>query len=185
MVESAAGIVPTGHSERAAQEPTTGGMTTLGGSSVALAVVVAAACGQAPRQAATSVPAADVVPVYQEPRHRLVFDSPLVRVLDVRLPPGYNRLPCLRRPHGRDSCPRRPNLDPNRRRGAPSPVATPQATPYVFDTGRRPCPTRTAWRMRTRFQCTTLWPSGWRDPGRHVLRNDGSARIVSYGIDWR
>ena len=29
-----------------------------------------------------------VVPVHQEPRHRLVFDSPGTRMLDVQIPPG-------------------------------------------------------------------------------------------------
>jgi quercetin dioxygenase-like cupin family protein len=33
-----------------------------------------------------------VVPVHQEPRHRLVFDSPGTRVLDVQIPPGDTTL---------------------------------------------------------------------------------------------
>lgn len=33
-----------------------------------------------------------VVPVHQEPRHRLVFDSPGTRILDVQIPPGDTTL---------------------------------------------------------------------------------------------
>ena len=45
------------------------------------------ACASPSPDAAPS-PDAHVVPVYEEPAHRLVFESPLVRVMDVRLPPG-------------------------------------------------------------------------------------------------
>src|SRR5687767_9098476 len=33
-----------------------------------------------------------VVPVHQEPRHRLVFDSPGTKILDVQIPPGDTTL---------------------------------------------------------------------------------------------
>jgi quercetin dioxygenase-like cupin family protein len=33
-----------------------------------------------------------IVPVHEEPRHRLVFDSPVVRVLDIQIPPGDTTL---------------------------------------------------------------------------------------------
>ena len=33
-----------------------------------------------------------VVPVHEEPRHRLVFDSPVARVLDIQIPPGDTTL---------------------------------------------------------------------------------------------
>ena len=33
-----------------------------------------------------------VVPVHQEPRHRLVFDSPGTRILDIQIPPGDTTL---------------------------------------------------------------------------------------------
>jgi hypothetical protein len=33
-----------------------------------------------------------VVPVHQEPRHRLVFDSPMTRILDIQIPPGDTTL---------------------------------------------------------------------------------------------
>src|SRR5687767_455364 len=33
-----------------------------------------------------------VVPVHQEPRHHLVFDSPGTRILDVQIPPGETTL---------------------------------------------------------------------------------------------
>lgn len=33
-----------------------------------------------------------VVPVHEEPRHRLVFDSPLTKILDIQIPPGDTTL---------------------------------------------------------------------------------------------
>jgi hypothetical protein len=33
-----------------------------------------------------------VVPVHQEPRHRLVFDAPMTRILDIQIPPGDTTL---------------------------------------------------------------------------------------------
>ena len=33
-----------------------------------------------------------VVPVHQEPRHHLVFDSDAIRVLDIQIPPGDTTL---------------------------------------------------------------------------------------------
>jgi quercetin dioxygenase-like cupin family protein len=37
-------------------------------------------------------PADKVVPVHEEPRHRLIFDSPGTRILDVNIPPGDTTL---------------------------------------------------------------------------------------------
>jgi quercetin dioxygenase-like cupin family protein len=42
--------------------------------------------------AATSGQNDAVVPVHQEPRHRMVFDSPGTRILDVQIPPGDTTL---------------------------------------------------------------------------------------------
>ena len=33
-----------------------------------------------------------VVPVHQEPRHRLVFDNPVTKILDIQIPPGATTL---------------------------------------------------------------------------------------------
>ena len=52
------------------------------------ALVAVMACGHAPQPAPSNALAGDAVPVYEEPNHRLVFQSPLVRVLDVRLHAG-------------------------------------------------------------------------------------------------
>ncbi|HEX5574453.1 MAG TPA: hypothetical protein VFX42_01165 [Gemmatimonadales bacterium] len=56
-------------------------------SSFALVLLGVAACGPAAPQP-TANPTGRDVPVYQEPMHRLEFQSPLVRVLDVRVPAG-------------------------------------------------------------------------------------------------
>lgn len=51
-------------------------MTALGGLAVGL----------------NAQPADKVVPLHEEPRHRLVFDSPGTRILDVNIPPGDTTL---------------------------------------------------------------------------------------------
>ena len=53
-----------------------------------LFAAIALACGHPSPAPAPATPSADAVPVYQEPRHRLVYRSPLVRVLEVRIPAG-------------------------------------------------------------------------------------------------
>jgi hypothetical protein len=102
--------------------------------SVAPAILVTViACGQAPRPATSSVPAGDVVPVYQEPMHRLVFSSSLVRVLDVQIPPGETtgyHLHADRMVGIAVQDTRKWTQAPG---APPSPVAAAEATPYVFD----------------------------------------------------
>ena len=102
--------------------------------SVAPAILVAViACGQAPRQATSNVPAGDIVPVYQEPRHRLVFSSRLVRVLDVRIPAGETTGYHVH-VDGMVGIAVRDTRKWTQARGAPpSAVATAEATPYVFE----------------------------------------------------
>jgi len=100
---------------------------------VALALVALLACGQAPRRATSDTPAPHAVPVYREPKHRLVFQNALARVLDVRIGPG-------------DTTAYHIHADPMvgiavqdariRIQGPGSTVgavALPRATPYVFD----------------------------------------------------
>jgi hypothetical protein len=100
---------------------------------VALVLVAVLACGQAPRQAVSDAPAPAAVPVYREPMHRLVFQSTLVRVLDVRIRPG-------------DTTAYHVHADPMvgiavqdariRIQGPGSPlgaISSLKATPYVFD----------------------------------------------------
>jgi hypothetical protein len=100
--------------------------------SVALLLLSVVACGQPARQPVAE-PARLDVPVYQEPRHRLVFQSPLVRVLEVRIPAGdttayhvhANRLIGVAVQDARTWA---------QVKGAPpSEVKPAPATPYVFD----------------------------------------------------
>ncbi len=58
---------------------------------VALAAVVLVAAALAPASLAGQ-PDGPVVPVHQEPRHHLVFDTPGTRILDVQVPPGDTTL---------------------------------------------------------------------------------------------
>ncbi|MGH9202361.1 MAG: hypothetical protein ACRD2A_14125 [Vicinamibacterales bacterium] len=51
---------------------------------IATAGVLAAGAGTQPTE--------KIVPVHEEPRHRLVFDSPGTRILDVNVPPGDTTL---------------------------------------------------------------------------------------------
>lgn len=61
-------------------------MSKLKGS-VALLLLGVAACGHPGGKPAAQPSEADV-PVYKEPRHRLLYHSSLIRVLDVRMPAG-------------------------------------------------------------------------------------------------
>jgi hypothetical protein len=56
---------------------------------VAVVAMLVMAAGVAARVVQQEEP---VVPVHQEPRHRLVFDSPTTRILDVQIPPGDTTL---------------------------------------------------------------------------------------------
>jgi hypothetical protein len=100
--------------------------------SYALFLLGVAACGHAAPQPTANAAGRDV-PVYQEPMHRLVFQSPLVRVLDVRVSAGdttayhvhANRLVGVAVQDVRTW---------SQVKGAPpSPVKPAPATPYVFD----------------------------------------------------
>ena len=100
---------------------------------VALALVAVLACGQAPRQAASDTPAPRAVPVYQEPGAPTGIPECLGSGAGrAHWSRGYDGISHSRRPHGRDSRP-----DARIRIQAPgSPVgavASPRATPYVFD----------------------------------------------------
>jgi quercetin dioxygenase-like cupin family protein len=98
-----------------------------------LLLLAAMACGHAPRQAAPGVVAGDVVPVYREPMHREVFHSPLVRVLDVHIPPGDTTA------YHRHDAPlvgiavQDARIRSQLAGAPPGPVSALQATPYVFD----------------------------------------------------
>jgi quercetin dioxygenase-like cupin family protein len=103
------------------------------GGSVVLFLLGAVACGHAAQQPTAEPSVGPDVPVYQEPRHRLVFQSFLVRVLDVRIPAGdttayhvhASRLIGIAVQDARTW---------SQVKGAPpSAVKPPPATPYVFD----------------------------------------------------
>jgi hypothetical protein len=230
--------------------------------SVAPLLLAVMACGHAPQQAAPNVAAGEVVPVYQEPRHRLVFRSPLVRVLDVRLPPGDTTAYHVHAARLVGIAVQEARIWTQLLGAPPSPVAVPQAIPYVFENWSQSLPYthRVAnvdtlplhyvvaeWLARsgpevpalpdgpsrrllkqgrtTRVYEITLTPGAATDahthagPGltvlatagalaeegspqarggtgagswswrealhRHVLRNDGSTRLIIYEIDWR
>ena len=60
------------------------------GKTVSVVAVIAAVGGLA--VGLDSQPAEKIVPVHEEPRHRLVFDSPGTRILDINVPPGDTTL---------------------------------------------------------------------------------------------
>jgi quercetin dioxygenase-like cupin family protein len=116
---------------REAGRPFARAMTSRRGA-VALALLAAAACGHAPRQGAPGV-AAEVVPVYREPMHREVFHSPLVRVLDVRIPPGDTTAYHLHAAPLVGIAVQDARIWSQLAGAPPGPVSALQATPYVFD----------------------------------------------------
>ena len=71
--------------------------------------------------------------MYQEPRHRLVFQSPLVRVLDVRLPPGDTTAYHIHAARMVGVAVQGPRVWSQAPGAPPGPIATPEAAPYVFD----------------------------------------------------
>jgi quercetin dioxygenase-like cupin family protein len=97
------------------------------------------ACGQAgpPAEAARKP---EVVAVYEEPRHRVLYQNPLVWVVELHLPPGdttawhYHPVPLvgIAVQGGRF-------LDQDRG-GSPRPISPPSAAPYVFDNWSRTIP---------------------------------------------
>ena len=150
---------------------------------VALALVAVLACSQAPRQAASDTPAPRAVPVYREPRHRLVFQNALARVLDVRIGPG-------------DTTAYHIHADPMvgiaiqdariRIQGPGSPVgavALPRATPYVFDNWSQALPythrvVNTDTLPLHYVVAEWLAPSG---PEAPALPDDANRRLVTEG----
>jgi predicted metal-dependent enzyme (double-stranded beta helix superfamily) len=227
-----------------------------------LTLVALMACGQAQRQSPSNVPAGDVVPVYREPKHRLVFHSPLVRVLDVRIAPGETTAYHVHADRLVGIAVEDARIWTQALGASPSPVARPGATPSVLENWSQTLPYthRVAnvdtlpihyvvaeWLARsgpeaprlpddpsrrllkegptTRVYEITLTPGtatephthatpglvvlgsagalseeggsrarggtgagswSWREaPGRHVLVNPGSSRILIYEIDWR
>jgi quercetin dioxygenase-like cupin family protein len=100
--------------------------------SVALFLLGVVACGHAAPQA-TANPAERDVPVYQEPRHRLVFQSPLVRVLDVRVPAGDTTAYHIHANRLVGVAVRDARTWAQVKGAPPSAVKPAPATPYVFD----------------------------------------------------
>lgn len=101
--------------------------------SVVWTLLAVMGCGQASRQAASSAPVTGAVPVYEETRHRLVFRNSLVRVLDVRLPPGDTTAYHVHVERLVGIAVRDARIWTQVPGAPPSPVATPAATPYVFE----------------------------------------------------
>jgi hypothetical protein len=105
----------------------------------ALVLLVAGGAGCHRAVPAPTVASA-AVPVYREPMHRLVYRNPLVRVLDVRIPPGDTTAYHV---HGapmvgialQDA---RAWYQPSGE--APGPAAAAKPTPYVFTNWSQPLP---------------------------------------------
>lgn len=156
--------------------------------SAALLLLAVTACGHGPPQVAPTVAAGEPVPVYQEPRHRLVFQSPLVRVLDVRLPPGDTTAYHIHAARMVGVAVQGPRVWSQAPGAPPGPIATPEATPYVFDNWSQTLPYthRVAnvdtlplhyvvaeWRARSGAEVAAL-PDA---PGRRLLKEGLTARV--------
>lgn len=101
--------------------------------SLALALIAVGGCGQALHPGGSTVPADEVTPVFREPRHRLVLESPLVRVLDVRIPPGDTSGYHLHADPMVGVAVQGARIWSQAPGASPGPIAMPEATPYLFD----------------------------------------------------
>jgi hypothetical protein len=106
---------------------------------IALLLLAQAACGHAAPESASKPDAVDV-PVYKEPMHRLVFESPLVRVLDVRIPAGDTTAYHLHADRLLGIAVQDVRTWTQARGAPPSPVKPAPATPYFFDNWSQPLP---------------------------------------------
>jgi hypothetical protein len=97
---------------------------------IALLVAVAAGCHRA--VPTTSPSAATPVPVYREPMHRLVYRNPLVRILDVRIPPGDTSAYHVHSAPMVGIAVQDARVWYQAPGAAPGPVTTPKPTPFVF-----------------------------------------------------
>jgi quercetin dioxygenase-like cupin family protein len=84
--------------------------------------------------------ATNVTAVYEEPRHRVIYQNPFVWVLELRLPPGdttgwhYHPAPMVAvAVQGGRMLDQVPDA-------APRPIPTPRATPYVFENWSKTVP---------------------------------------------
>jgi quercetin dioxygenase-like cupin family protein len=151
------------------------------------------ACGHAARHAAPIV-AARPVPVYEEPRHRLVYQSPLVRVLDVGLAPGDTSAYHVHANpmvgivvQGARTWTQVPGAPP-------SPVAEPEAVPSVFDNWSQPLPythrVANADTVPLHYVVAEwLAASGWETPAlpddstRHLIKEGPTVRVYEITLD--
>jgi quercetin dioxygenase-like cupin family protein len=107
--------------------------------SVALLLLGVAACGHPGGQPASQPTEADV-PVYKEPRHRLLFHSSLVRVLDVRMPAGDTSAYHVHADRLIGVAVQDARTWSQVKGAPPSAVKPPPATPSVFDNWSQPLP---------------------------------------------
>ena len=108
-------------------------------SSFALLLLGVAACGRASPQSVTESGGSDV-PVYQEPMHRLLFQSSLVRVLDVRIPAGDTTAFHVHADRLIGVAVQDARTWAQVKGAPPSAVKPPPATPSVFDNWSQPLP---------------------------------------------
>jgi quercetin dioxygenase-like cupin family protein len=77
--------------------------------------------------------AEEAVPVYEDPTHRLVFQSPLVRVLDVRVAPGETSAYHVHADRMVAVSIQGARIRIQEAGAPPGPVLTPGESPYVFE----------------------------------------------------
>jgi predicted metal-dependent enzyme (double-stranded beta helix superfamily) len=141
------------------------------------------ACGHAHRQAAPNVAGGEAVPVYREPGHRLVFESPLVRVLDVRLSPGDTSAYHVHAAPMVGIVIQGARIWTQQPGATPGPVAAPEAVPSVFDNWSQALPyTHRVANVDTvplhYVVAEWLAASGWETP---ALPDGPSRRLIKEG----
>jgi hypothetical protein len=99
---------------------------------IPLLVAAAAGCHRAAPSSSPSAVVGAPVPVYREPMHRLVYRNPLVRVLDVRIPPDDTSAFHVHSAPMVGVAIQDARVWYQAPGAAPGPVTTPKPTPFVF-----------------------------------------------------
>jgi hypothetical protein len=158
-----------------------------------LLLLLGLACGH-PGTRAGDVRPGGAVPVYREPGHRLVYQSSLVRVLDLRLSPGDSTAYHIHANPMVGIALQVARIRTQVPGSLPGPVAEPEAVPYVFDNWSDTLPyTHRVMNVDTLplHQLVAEWlaASGWETPpladgpGWRMIKEGPTTRVYQITLE--